>query len=168
MAKIAHYSPEDVTVLIAGVLEVKGYVDGTFVTIEKDDAPYESQKTADGRVARLSNSDQTYQVTLTIHSLSEFNSILTNVWLVDEVTGQGKFPLMIKDNLGNSLFFSGTAWISVIPDINYSTEVTDRKWTITATQCSNYLGGNESRAGLLKSLITGLAGSAQEINNSFR
>ena len=164
MARIAHYSPEDVSILVAGLLEVKGLVDGSFITIDKEVQPYTTQKTSDGRVARLSISDQTYRVSVTLHSMSDFNSTLTNLWMADELTGMGKFPLMIKDHLGNSMFFSGTAWISEIPSVEYGLNVTDRVWVFTATQCSNYVGGNEKTAGALMSLINGLIGGAGNYN----
>ena len=164
MARVAHYSPEDVTVLVAGLLEVKGLVDGTFITIDKEAQPYVTQKTSDGRVARLSNSDQTYRVTLTLSSMSDFNSTLTNLWMADELTGMGKFPLLIKDHLGNSMFFSGTSWISEIPSVEYGIEVSDRVWVFTATQCSKYVGGNENTAGALMSLINGIIGGVGNYN----
>lgn len=163
MAKIAHYSPEDVTVIVAGLLEVKGFVSGTFISIEKDEMPYITQKTSDGRVARLSVSDQTYQVKITLHSMSDFNSTLTNIWMADELTGMGKFPLTIKDNLGNSLFFSGTSWVSGVPVVEYGLDVSEKVWTFTATQCSNYIGGNEAQASKVKSLINGIIGGAGSI-----
>lgn len=166
--KVAHYSPEDVDFIVAGMFPATGMVDGSFITIEKEENPYTSIKTADGKVARMSNSDQTYKVTLTLSAMSDFNSTLTNLWLADELTGQGKYPLMIKDNLGNSLFFSGTAWISELPITEYSLDMGVKEWVFTATQCSQYFGGNYSQAGLVQSLISGLAGAIPEIQNAFR
>lgn len=153
MSKLNSYSPEDVTVLVAGVLPLTGFIAGSFVTIKKDVSPFQAARTSDGQVARLYSNDQTYTVTLTLHNTAESNEVLTKLWLLDEITQRGKFPLLIKDQLGSSLFFSTTSWIEGIPDTTYGSEITERTWTIRSSQAVINIGGNASASSLIEDLL---------------
>ena len=59
MATIASYCPDIVDILVAGFIKVDGFVDGTFVQIDKDEMPYSSIRMPDGTVARKYNNSQT-------------------------------------------------------------------------------------------------------------
>lgn len=158
---LATYSPEDVTVLIAGIRPLTGYLDGTFITITKDLIPFESARTADGRVARKYNRDQVYTVVINLHSTSEDNDFLTKVWQIDEATLRGKFPLLIKDTKGSSLFFSTTAWIESPPIMEFSsTTVTPRTWIIKATQSVINFGGNLEASSAIEDLVNVVVSAA--------
>lgn len=153
MSNLASYSPEDITVLVAGVLPLTGFVSGNFVNISKDIQPLSSTRTSDGEVARLYNNDQTFTITITLHNTAESNEVLTKLWLLDEITQRGKFPLLIKDQLGSSLFFSATSWIEGIPDTTYGSEITERTWTIRSSQAVINIGGNASASSLIEDLL---------------
>lgn len=163
MATLGHYSPEDVSILVAGVIPLVGLTDGSFVTISKDVQPFTSVRTTDGRVARLYSNDQTYTISITLHSASEGNDTLTKLWQIDELLQRAKFPLLIKDNLGSSFFFSTTSWIEQIPVTEYSTVITDRTWVIKSSQAIYNIGGNAEAAGLLDVLVSTVLASAGPI-----
>ncbi|HEY9663201.1 MAG TPA: hypothetical protein V6C65_32550, partial [Allocoleopsis sp.] len=97
MAEIFNYNPDEVTILLAGIMPVDGLVDGKFISIDKDVMPYKSRSTTDGRQIRIYNNSQTYTVTLTLHIGSSANTFLTKLWQLDEITQRAKFPLMVKD-----------------------------------------------------------------------
>lgn len=160
MSLLAHYSPEDITVLVAGILPLTGFVSGTFVNIAKDLQPFSSTRTSDGQVARLYNNDATYTITITLHNTAESNEVLTKLWQIDEITQRGKFPLLIKDQLGSSLFFSTTSWIEGIPDTTYGEDITERTWAIRSSQAVINIGGNASASGLLEDLFNTVVSAA--------
>lgn len=161
MAILGNYSPEDVTVLFAGVSKLTGFVDGTFVNISKDEASFLTRVTSDGRPTRVHSSNPIYTVNLTLHSGSESNQILTYALKVDEETKMGKFPLIIKDKMGGTLFFSATSWIETLPSTNFSVGIEDREWIIKCSQVTFNIGGNESPSTMTEDALRtalGLAG----------
>lgn len=167
MSVLAHYSPEDITVLVAGILPLTGFVSGTFVNIAKDLQPFSSTRTSDGQVARLYNNDQTYTITITLHNTAESNEVLTKLWQIDEITQRGKFPLLIKDQLGSSLFFSTTSWIEGIPDTTYGDDITERTWTIRSSQAVINIGGNASASSLIEDLLNTVASAVPILEGIF-
>lgn len=153
---IFNYCPDEVNVLVAGFVNITGFVDGTFVDVSKDVIPFSSVRTSDGTVARLYNNDQTYTISLTLHCGSNSNEVLTKLWQLDEITQRGKFPLLIKDFSGSDLFFSTTTWIEGVPNITKSNGVDSRVWTLRSSQATINVGGNMEPSKLLED-ITNLA-----------
>lgn len=147
------YIPESVVVLIAGILPVEGFVDGTFISITKDVMPFTSVRTPDGTVSRMYNNDQTYTINLTLHSGSNSNDVLTKFWQLDEITQRGKFPLLIKDNSGSDLFFSTNTWIEQLPSMSKSASVDERTWVLRSSQAVVNYGSNEDVSSILEDLI---------------
>lgn len=159
---IANYCPDNVNVLLAGFIPLTGFVDGTFVQISKDAMPFQSVRTADGVVSRLYSNDQTYTISLTLHSASKGNDALTKLWQIDEITQRGKFPLLVKDSSGSDLFFSTTTWVEQVPAISKSTGIEGRTWVLRSSQAVINVGGNEDASSLLQDLVN-IASSAAPI-----
>lgn len=151
------YCPEEVNVLVAGFIPLKGFVDGTFVNITKDVMPFSSARTADGTVSRLYNNDQTYTIEISLYNGSQDNDVLTKLWQLDEITQKGKFPILIKDNSGTDLFFSTTTWIEQLPSMTKSSSVDTRTWVMRSSQAIINYGGNEDVSSLLNDLINAAA-----------
>ena len=159
MPTIFNYCPESVNCLIAGIIPVTGFVDGTFISVDKDEMPYSSIRMSDGTVARKYNNSQTYTITLTLHNGAETNNLLTKMWQLDELTQRGKFPLLIKDQSGSDLLFSTESWIEGIPSLTKSNAIDSRVWVIKSAYAVINIGGNESESALLQD-ITNIAASA--------
>lgn len=162
---LAHYSPEDITVLLYGVYPLQGFVAGTFLTISKNMQPYVAQRTTDGQVARLNNRDATYTISLTLHNTADANDVLSNLVKFDEITQKGKFPILIKDQLGSSLFFSTTTWIEGVPDMTFADNITERTWVLRSANASLTVGGNSDASGLLEDLFNVITGSAPALGD---
>jgi len=153
MADLATYIPAEVSVLVAGIIPLEGFVDSSFISISKDVMPYATQKSVDGRVARIYNSDQTYTIRITVYSGSRSNTVLTKLWQIDEITQRGKFPLLIKDGSGSDLFFSTNTWIEDIPSLVKSNDYEPRTWIMKSSQAVINLGSNNGESGLLEDLF---------------
>ena len=158
--KLGTYSPEDVNILVAGIVPITGLAAGSFVTISKNMQPFSAQRTSDGQVARLYNNDQTYTITLTLHSAAESNDVLTKLSLLDQTLLKGIFPLLIKDVQGTSFFFSTSTWIEAEPDQEFSDQISTRTWTLRSSQAISNIGSNVEPAGLLDDLINTVAAAA--------
>jgi len=163
MANIFNYCPDDVTVVIAGLATVDGFATGTFISIDKDVAPYTSVRTPDGMTARLHNNDQTYTIQLTLHIGSSTNELLTKLWLADEITNKAKFPIFIKDHSGTDLFFSTTTWIEGLPTLSKSDHVDTRVWTLRSSQAVVNYGTNGEQSSDVDDLIKAIIGSIPAI-----
>lgn len=159
MPTIFNYCPESVNCLIAGIIPVTGFVDGTFISVDKDEMPYSSVRMPDGTVARKKNTSQTYTITITLHNGAETNNLLTKMWQIDELTDRGKFPLLIKDQSGSDLLFSTESWIEGIPSMTKSNAIDSRVWVIKSAYAVINIGGNEEESSLLQD-ITNIAASA--------
>lgn len=141
---LSNYSPEDVIFLLGGVIPLEGFADGTFITIRKANPVFETVVSTDGKVSRTQIDNPLYTVTLTLSSVAPSNEVLTAISYADKKTGRGKFPLLIKDNLGTSLFFASLAWIEGTPDMSFGVEVTTRDWSFSCIGVTEIVGGNES------------------------
>ena len=159
MPTLFSYIPESVNCLIGGIIPVEGFVDGTFISVDKDEMPYSSVRMPDGTVARKKNTSQTYTITITLHNGAETNNLLTKMWQIDELTDRGKFPLLIKDQSGSDLLFSTESWIEGIPSMTKSNAIDSRVWVIKSAYAVINIGGNEEESSLLQD-ITNIAVSA--------
>ena len=159
MPTLFSYIPESVNCLIGGIIPVEGFVDGTFISVDKDEMPYSSIRMPDGTVARKKNTSQTYTITITLHNGAETNNLLTKMWQIDELTDRGKFPLLIKDQSGSDLLFSTESWIEGIPSLTKSNAIDSRVWVIKSAYALINVGGNEEESSLLQD-ITNIAASA--------
>ena len=164
---LAHYSPEDVNVIIAGLIDLEGFTEGSFVSIRRDKPLFISRESADGQVSRTRVGGNTYTVELDLMSTSESNEMLTRLSLIDHSTHVVKFPLYIKDSLGSTLLFSTTAWIEQHPDTAFSTTVTSRKWMIKCSQATLHIGGNENPSSRMEDLTNGILGLAPSFRSIF-
>lgn len=160
---VFNYAPDKVDVLIAGFIPLDGFVDGTFISIDKDVQPSTAARTPDGTVARVKNTDHTYTIKITLHIGSESNELLTKLWQLDEISeGKAKFPLIIKDHSGSDLFFSTTTWIEQVPTMIKSAGVDERVWTFRSAFAVINYGGNGDASSLLEdltnSILSGVGG----------
>lgn len=159
MPTLFSYIPESVNCLIGGIIPVEGFVDGTFISVDKDEMPYSSIRMPDGTVARKKNTSQTYTITITLHNGAETNNLLTKMWQIDELTDRGKFPLLIKDQSGSDLLFSTESWIEGIPSMTKSNAVDSRVWVIKSAYAVINIGGNEEQSDLINDIVN-IAASA--------
>lgn len=154
------YSPEDVVILVAGVIPIEGLAAGSFVNISRNMAQFVTQRTSDGQVARLSNDDQTYTVALTLHSAAESNDVLTKLSLLDQTFKVGMFPLLIKDTKGTSFFYSLSTWIESEPDQEFTDGISTRTWVLRSSQAVANIGNNTDSASLLEDLLNTVTAAA--------
>lgn len=153
MPTLFSYIPEAVNCLIAGFIPIEGFVDGTFINVDKDVMPYTSISMPDGTIARKYTNSQTYTITITLHNGSETNNLLTKMWQVDELTQMGKFSLLIKDQSGSDLLFSTESWIESIPSLTKSNGIDSRVWVIKSAYAVINIGGNEEQSGLINDIV---------------
>lgn len=140
---LATYSPEDVVILLGGVYPLDGVVAGTFIEVSRESSTFETSVTADGRVSRTHISDPTHNVTISLASTADSNSILSTLSSTDNLLQSVIVPLFVKDGLGGTMFYAPSCWIEKIPSVSFSEGVEVREWTIKTAGGVLSVGGNE-------------------------
>ena len=138
---VRSYDPASVSVLIGGV-PISGFADGTFVSIERNNDTFQVVSGADGIVSRAKSNDKTGTLTLTLVQTSASNDVLEGFATLDELSSTGVVPVMVKDNLGRSIHFSGNGWIQRHPTAEYGKEISNREWVIALADYTPFNGGN--------------------------
>lgn len=164
---IGHYSPEDISVIIAGIVELEGFSEGSFITVNRESPLFQTRESADGVVSRAKIASNTYTVKMSLMGTSESNELLTRLALLDHSTHIVKFPLFIKDELGKTLIFSTSSWVESVPTVGLSTAVDNREWVIKLSQATMFVGGNEEKSGRIEDVINTITGLAPSLRRLF-
>lgn len=151
------YSPSDVSFKLYGIFEVQGFAADSFISIRKQGSRFSTTVGAQGDVARVHNSNDVYQITLSLAQTSFWNQILTAIHELDEASLVGKFPLTISDGSGDSLFVCSTAWIDNVPEVSYTSGMATRDWSITCSDMIFNLAGNEETSTVAQVILTALS-----------
>jgi hypothetical protein len=156
---LLQYSPEEVTIIIAGIHTVTALSAGKFVSVRKHLSPFEISRSADGEISRTYRNDQSYTVELTLAQSSPSNNVLSMLQAVDLTTKKGLFPIFIKDGSGTTTFVGTTSWISDVPEISFSTNIEERLWTFHCTQGILNIGGSGDQS-LIDSILQNAVNAA--------
>lgn len=142
----AHYSPAEVTLIVAGVDVNTGFADGTFVSLKRNSKTFGSKVGACGDFARVRKLDGSATVMITLLQTSQANARLSALATLDEngTNGAGVGPFLMRDRGGTSLHAGESCWVSDRPEIQYGDEITNRVWEITIARVSptSIDGGN--------------------------
>ena len=144
---LGSYSPEDVTVILSGAfgsVAVNGFVEGTFISITRENPHATLYTGADLSNARVIRRNKGGTININLHQASESNDVLSYLLQKDEEDASGTwlFSVTIKDELGRSVFHSPTCFISQPPEASFGTDLSDRGWVIQAVSIDQVQGGN--------------------------
>lgn len=126
---IKTYNPKEV-VVACGTHIVSGYADDSFINIEPNGDGITKKVGCDGEIARSISPDNTYKVKITLLQNSDSNSFFSNIADYDRATGNGLFPVLIKDLRGGMLFATEAAWVIKKSPATRGKETNNREWEI--------------------------------------
>lgn len=126
---IKTYNPKEV-VVACGTHIVSGYADDRFISIEPNGDGITKKVGCDGEIARSISPDNTYKVKITLLQNSDSNSFFSNIADYDRATGNGLFPVLIKDLRGGLLFATEAAWVIKKSPATRGKETNNREWEI--------------------------------------
>lgn len=126
---IKTYNPKEV-VVACGTHIVSGYADDSFISIEPNGDGITKKVGCDGEIARSISPDNTYKVKITLLQNSDSNSFFSNIADYDRATGNGLFPVLIKDLCGGLLFATEAAWVVKKSPATRGKETNNREWEI--------------------------------------
>lgn len=126
---IKTYNPKEV-VVACGTHIVSGYAGDSFISIEPNGDGITKKVGCDGEIARSISPDNTYKVKITLLQNSDSNSFFSNIADYDRATGNGLFPVLIKDLRGGLLFATEAAWVIKKSPATRGKETNNREWEI--------------------------------------
>lgn len=135
------YDPAQVLLIIAGI-PISGYAKGTFINAGRENPTFNLSVGSDGEGARAKSNDKSGNLTLTLIQTSVSNDALSGLHALDEASGDGVGPLLLKDNSGRTLIEAETCWLEKPADSEFSDEITDREWTVKTDKMEVFVGGN--------------------------
>jgi len=129
MPGINTYDPKLVTMAFGNHI-VTGYADDSFITIDPSGDGVTKKVGCDGEIVRSISPDDTFTVKLSVLQSSDTNSFLQQKLALDRKTGDGMFPILIKDLKGGMVFSAEAAWPIRPASRGYGKESTNREWEI--------------------------------------
>ena len=129
MGKITTYNPKEVTIALGNHI-VSGYAEDSFVTIDQNGDGITKKVGCDGEIARSVSPDDTCIVKIALLQTSATNSYLQKRLKQDRETGDGMFPILIKDLKGGMKFSADAAWAIKAATRTYGKESGNREWEI--------------------------------------
>ena len=136
------YDFKEVAVIIGGRI-MSGFDEGDdVIMIGFDNDHWTTQVGADGEVTRSKGNNHTGTLTIKLKQTSESNDILNGFYQSDRLANSGKFPILIKDNSGSSLYIAEEAWIKKAPGAGFGANAGAREWVISIANLVANTGGN--------------------------
>lgn len=129
MSTVKTYNPKQVTIALGSHI-VSGYADDSFINIESNSDGVTKMVGCDGEVVRSISPDETFTVSLSVLQQTATNSFLQKKLDEDRKTGDGMFPILIKDLKGGMVFSAESAWVVKPAARGYGKESSNREWEI--------------------------------------
>ena len=129
MSAIKTYNPKEVIMTLGNHI-VTGYAEDSFIGIDPNGDGVTKKVGCDGEIVRSISPDNTYIVKLSVNQYSATNAFLQKRLEQDKKTGDGMFPILIKDLKGGMVFSAESAWPSKPASRGYGKEAGNREWEI--------------------------------------
>lgn len=146
MSEVRTYDASQVVLTINGAV-IGGYADGTFINVEREEPSFTKVVGADGTVSRAKSNNKSGTLTITLKQTSPSNDVLSALLAQDELNADGVFPVLLKDNSGETRIFSGTGWVQGFPPSEFAKEISEREWLIDLSEIDFNLAGNAAIGG---------------------
>ena len=127
--RIRTYNPKEVTISCGSHI-VTGYADDSFITIEPNGDGITKKVGCDGEIARAVSPDNTYKVKIVLLQTSNSSSFFSKMADLDRDTGEGMFPILIKDLKGGQVFSTEAAWVVRKSPVNRGKDTNNREWEL--------------------------------------
>ena len=101
---------------------VTGYAEGTFLNIERSGDGVTKKTGADGEIVRSLDPDTSAKLTVTVTQLSPTVGWAQQQYDKDNDTGDGTFPVLVKDMKGGLIFAAEDGWVVNPPNREFGRE----------------------------------------------
>lgn len=136
-----NFNPKLNFINFAGI-QVKGYADSSFITIEFESDAFKEKVGAGGDVMRWRINDDRAKVEITLLPDSETNDAFSTLAILDRKKGSGVGIFSMVDMAGRSKAVGNNAWIKKMAPLQRSVDPENVKWMITVADMDLFVGGN--------------------------
>ncbi len=142
MGKLAEYNPSDVRIIWGPTQLNVGIPQGTFVTLSRTERTWTHLKGGDGEAARSRTNNFAGRVDFILRKGSATNTALSLQLQADELTGVIVLPFSLLDFNALTVWASPSAYLEGWPDDVYSTDETNRNWSLICDPMIPFPGGS--------------------------
>lgn len=135
------YASNLVQLVFKGV-PITGFMDDSFLDVERNSDSFSLMVGADGEVARAAQADKSGKITFRLLQTSASNDFLTAALATDEATNVNQGAVMVKDGSGRSLSSSAEAWIVKPAKKVFAKGIEGREWVIECGKLVTIVAGN--------------------------
>ncbi len=135
-----NYDPGLVIMSWRGI-EVKGFMDGTFIQAERDEDAFEKAVGATGDVTRVRNRNIGGKVTVTLMAEAPCNDLFSAIAEEDRLFGTGTGPLLIKNLNGTTVLLAEIAWLTRPSSTEFADTASGREWVLDCAELLMHVGG---------------------------
>jgi hypothetical protein len=129
MSEVYTYNPEKVIVALGSHI-ASGYADDSFITVEPSGDGTTMKVGCDGSVNRSVSPNRSYSIKVALQQNSPTNEFLMTQYEKDVENGNGTFPIVIKDLMGDEQFSTDVAWVTKPASWGRGKEATNREWEL--------------------------------------
>lgn len=133
MANVYTYNPKHVKVSLGNHI-VTAYADDTFISIEPNGDGTTLKVGCDGEVNRAISVNRAFNIKLTLLQNSPTNKFLDTKYKQDQDEGNGNFPVLIKDIMGNDKFSADYGWVTKPATWERGKDTSNREWEIVVAE----------------------------------
>lgn len=127
--KVYTYNPEKVVVAFGSHI-MTGYADDSFINIEPSGDGTTMKVGCDGSINRSISRNKAFVIKVSLQQNSPTNDFMQERYDMDQENGDGYFPVIIKDLMGNEQFSSDVAWVAKPAAWGRGKEATNREWEV--------------------------------------
>lgn len=133
-----NYDPAKLSVVCGGI-PIHGFAEDTMFDIEFEDDQYNESSDIRGNITRVKVNKNSATLTLHILQNSSSNDVFNSFIEADRLSNSGVFPVIIKDEEGNTIFACSAAYVKGISKASYGSENNTREWIIRATGITKFI-----------------------------
>ncbi len=141
MSDVKSYAADQV-IVTWGPFLLTGFAPGDAIQIVRNADGWTTQRGIGGEVARSRMGDDGARITLSFLQTAAINAFLSAAYRTDRLNRDQIFPIMVKDNSGNSLHVGEECWIAKPPDSTYAEEAGSRDWIFEVAHMEDTNAGN--------------------------
>jgi hypothetical protein len=135
------FDPSQLSVIVGGQI-ISGLADGESVKAEPNEDAVTLSIGSQGHGVRTHNANKSGKITLTLLHTSESNAVLQGFKVTDELSKNGTFPVLIRDNSGGDLITCSSGWIMKQASASFGKEATNKEWVIETHDLKVLLGAS--------------------------
>jgi len=135
------YGAKKVQVIYGGIA-LTGFMEDSFVDVERNSDSFTLMVGADGEGARAANADKSGKIKLLFLQTSIANDILSANLITDELSNTNSKSLMVKDGSGRTVINAPETWITKPPQVVFSKGIEGREWTLESDAVAMGVAGN--------------------------